>query len=352
MRRIITAVVAILGLLLASQPIATATTKQPAATCKNYNLDLMETSLGLWLQGLSVRIKGSEKDYFKIDKVVLNKFDPCAELSWVILRGSEAVLSNTYDPPQDEDFMHTIVFFNKDKLITKAKFLGAKEIKEVKQNNTKATVSYSVQSGNKRSTKDVNYYFDDGKISTEAGISNDLTSLDLDFGRGTLPIDAKPIPLGNANYHPADQEFDEDTSANIYIGDTMLLCSFFITRRNDDASCVKIGDPSWPLIKSKYTPNEDAQVGPNGKTNTVKISFGSPSIVNTTYYLPGRAIYAPEKFPDNSITRIGRYFVSTHGDTVKISDNYFTATLSEGNVTTKNEPLIKLDTSRYPTVKN
>lgn len=133
MRRIITAVVAILGLLLASQPIATATTKQPAATCKNYNLDLMETSLGLWLQGLSVRIKGSEKDYFKIDKVVLNKFDPCAELSWVILRGSEVVLSNTYDPPQDEDLMHTIVFFNKDKLITKAKFLGAKEIKEVKQ---------------------------------------------------------------------------------------------------------------------------------------------------------------------------------------------------------------------------
>lgn len=146
MRHIIIAMVAILGLLLASQPIATA--EQPAANCKNYKLDLMETALGLWLQGLSIRIKGSDKDYFKINEVTENSFDPCADLSWVILSGSETRMANADEPvPPEEAEIQTIIFFNKDKLITKANFFAAREIKDVQVKGSNATVTYSVKSG-------------------------------------------------------------------------------------------------------------------------------------------------------------------------------------------------------------
>ena len=359
MRRMITAVVAILGLLLASQSIATATTKQPAATCKNYKLDLMETSLGLWLQGLSIRIKGSEKDFFKINEVTENSFDPCADLSWVILSGNETHMADANGPlPPEAAEIQTIVFFNKDKLITKADFFSAREIKDVQVKGSNATVTYSVKSGKNRSTEKVNYSFDKGKITTKAGVSDDLKPLKLDFERGTLPMGTNAIPLGNANYHPADQEFDEDLSANIDMGDDLLLCHFFVLRPTSPTSqaqktpgCQEVADPSWPLITSEFAPDAGTDTYKNGKTNTLDIYFGSPSFVTTKYLPMGRAFYGQEKFPDDSITRIGQVFVSTHGNTVKISNNYFTVTLSEGNVTTKNEPLIKLDTSRYPKFK-
>ena len=355
MRHIIIAVVAILGLLLASQPIATATTKRPAANCKNYRLDLMETSLGLWLQGLSIRIKGSEKDYFKINEVTENSFDPCADLSWVILSGSETRMANADEPvPPEEAEIQTIIFFNKDKLITKANFFAAREIKDVQVKGSNATVTYSVKSGKNRSTEKVNYSFNKGKLTTKAGVSDDLKPLKLDFERGTLPMDAKAIPLGNANYYPADQEFDEDLDSTVNMGDATLICFFNIPtlqrRKVSDVSCQDYA-ATWPLLKDKFSSNYTPNVGQDGKTNNVQIHFGMPGTVTTEWLGPGRIVY-PNEIPDNSITRIGPYFVSTHGDTVKISDNNFTVTLSEGNVTTKNEPLIKLDTSRYPTVKN
>lgn len=354
MRRIITAVVAILGLLLASQPIATATTKQPAATCKNYNLDLMETSLGLWLQGLSVRIKGSEKDYFKINEVTENSFDPCADLSWVILSGSETrmVDADRALPPEAAE-LQTIIFFNKDKLITKADFFAAREIEDVQVKGSNATVTYSVKSGKNRSTEMVKYSLDKGKITTKASVSDDLKPLKLDFERSTLPMDAKAIPLGNANYHPADQEFDEDLDSTVNMGDATLICFFKIPtvqrRKGSDVMCQDYA-ATWPLLKDKFSSNYTPNVGPGGKTNNVQIHFGMPGTVTTEWLGPGRIVY-PDEIPDDSITRIGPYFVSTHGDTVKISDNYLTVTLSEGNVTTKDEPLIKLDTSRYPEFK-
>ena len=154
MRRITIAVVAMLGLLLTSQPIVTATAEQPAANCKNYKLDLMETALGLWLQGLSIRIKGSEKDYFKINEVTENSFDPCADLSWVILSGSETrmVDADRALPPEAAE-LQTIIFFNKDKLITKADFFAAREIEDVQVKGSNATVTYSVKSGKNRSTE-------------------------------------------------------------------------------------------------------------------------------------------------------------------------------------------------------
>ncbi len=338
----------------------TASSGQNLENCAEPDLDLMETELGLWLVMKKIPVKNNGTVFYK-DKDILfyistidNKFDPCAELSWVTLRGVEQD-SDHFSQAAFESSTDTIVFFHKDQLITDMNFLRSYQVTDVQIAGDNVAVTYEeiayprVDEG---PTQTINYTFTGTAMKQETVAEIDVRPIKLDFNRFGPPGDAIATPLGNKYHHPVSVTYDENVLADVPMGDKKLLCNFYW--RDSDGNvksnlhCEDRHGATWPLVIDEISPWPGQETNSDGKTNFASIDFGMPGAFNTIYSLPGN-IDPEDTFPDETVIGIGPYYVDTRGDTVKISDNLTTVVLGVGIAEKLEEPLFELDTSRYPT---
>ena len=354
------AVVAVLGITLSGcsntadpQGEAAATsTNQATSSCADSDMDLMETELGVWMRAKKIPLQNNSKNVFHIANG-LNQFDPCAEFSWVILRGVEGPASGLA-PTAFETSGDVAVFFHKDKLISKMDFLFSYEVTDIQIDGNNISVTYEqlAYPRIKQGPLDtIDYTFTGDELKNHSESTIDIRPMELDFTREPPPSDTIATPLGNKHHQPVSFTYNDNVLAEIPMGDKKLLCNFQWKEGSgqvrSEVYCENRDEPTWPLVVDKTTPIEDPKTGRNGKTNFASINFSMPSSLNTTYFAPGD-IKPEDTCPDDAMIAVGPYFVDTRGDTVKISNNRVTATLGKGKAELKEEPLFKFDTSRYP----
>lgn len=320
-------------------------------SCANSDMDLMETELGLWLIGKKIPLKDSNNMYYVANG--LNEFDPCADFSWVILRGVEGPV-NGLAPAAFETSGDVVVFFHRDKLITKMNFLFSYEVTDIQINGNDISVTYEelayprIKEG---PLETIHYTFTGDELKSHSEPKINISPMELDFTREPPPTDAISTPLGNKHTQPVAVTYNDDVLAEIPMGEKKILCNFYWQDGNGGAKhifyCEDRNGATWPLVIDETVPAKDQKTDSNGKTNFATIDFSMPSSLNTTRVSSGN-IEPEDTFPDESLIAIGPYFVDTRGDTVKISNNSTTVVLGNGKAEKTEEPLFKLDTSKYP----
>lgn len=320
------------------------TSETTQETCTDPDLDLAETALGLWLPAKKIPTP-QPKVHFSFD-IVDNQFDPCATLSWVVLRGATVGMEEDSWLAR-ESAMDTVLFFRGDQLITDMNFVLGYQIDEVAVEGDKATVTYEepayprVSEGKKHT---VTYTLAGETVKSDPATLPEEHSLELDFTKNPPAGWGLLLPQGNATKKVAEKEIDHDILAEVPMGDSRILCNFAQGR---GVTCQDRTESTWPVNVSEFTPSEEVQTAPNGKTNFAKIDFAPPPIFRTSYSEAGN-ISAEETLPDESVTKVAGIYVDTRGETVKLSDNLVVIELGKGVAEKRNEAMFELDSSRHP----
>ncbi len=360
LKQSVIAAITIIGFICAGEirpvmaQVSAKSSSNTTASCMNPKLDLMETALGLWLSGSQFPIKDQDSAHFWVTEIVDNHFDPCANLSWVILQGAERDQDFYYGQTNQEVVVETVLFFHQEELITAIDLVGGPKVNNVKIKNNKATVTFGL--GNSSTTRNIQYTFTgDSMVRKTTSLPNRLSSVNIDFNRKPLGHDGIGRPLGNVNFKPADEVYTEDILATVNMGNSVLLCDFSLPasshriRNYPHASCTDQKNEPFPIVEDEYHSTKDLEVSPTGKANNAHIWFGMPGALITMYIPSEKPLDGQEDFPDESIIQVGPFFVDTRGDSVKISDNQMTVVLKNGVAKKEYKPLIELDKSRYPT---
>lgn len=315
-----------------------------APQCANHNLDLAETAFGLWLQNR--KIPETEPGMAWDFEVIDNNFDPCANLSWVVLRGVSQPVGEEQQSAW-EDATQTVIFFHHDRLITDVHQLVAPKIGKVKVEPDSITVEFAEFSPNyprewHGDWEAITYKLKGNKLEQKTEPILDIRALDLDFTKNPPPTEHSVIsPYGNVHQKPWSYETKSGVLARVPMDDDVqILCD--IAHKPNEIHCQNQQESSWPLIANEA----DSSPG-NGDTNHAHIIFGTPNQFYTSFSFPS-STGAGELIADEAVTKVGQYLVDTRGDSVKISDNAFTVTLGTGIAVAEQKPLVKLDTSRFP----
>lgn len=320
-----------------------------SSSCADAQLDLAETEVGLWLHSGRISVAPFRAVSFRIKD---NHFDPCAKLSWVTIETFEHDKGDF--PEINWDAAQTgVLFFHYDRLLTSANMYAAAKVGEVQVNGDDITVEY-FQSRTGESSQDIRYELVDEKLEQQDPMRLRIAPLKLDFNRAPPATEVHLKLYGNAHYQPwtAELELDPYRSpvVNVPMGDRNITCSFPGSNglEGPNFNCSDRSS-SWPVVAINKS-ETSAVAGPNGKTNTVHMYFGMPATMFSRYHdYPGSGVTSAN-LPDDSLIKAGGYYIDTHGDTVKIAKDSTTVVLGIGRAEMIYEPLIEIDTSRYPQV--
>jgi hypothetical protein len=316
-------------------------------SCAEAQLDLAETAIGLWLHSGRISVGPFRAVSFRIKD---NHFDPCAKLSWVTIETYEHDKEDF--PDINWDLAQTgVLFFHYDRLVTNANMYAAAKVGEIKVSGDKITVEY-FQSRAGESSQDIKYELVDEHLEQQDPMRLRIPPLKLDFHRAPPPTEVHLKLYGNVNYRPwtAELELDPYRSpvVNIPMGDRNITCSFPGSNglEGPNFNCSDRSS-SWPRVAVNQS-ETSAVAGPNGKTNTIHMYFGIPATMFSRYYdYPGSGVTSAN-LPDEALIKAGGYYIDTRGDTVKIAKDATTVVLGVGRAEMIYEPLIQVDTSRYP----
>lgn len=345
------AAVAIAGLILAGCAQQQETSSKPQEVCKNPQLDLKETDLGVHLaSGQRVPlIKDGQKTqelYYFVD-VKENEFDPCAPLSYVKFQGGRGDLNNAnlgIGPTE------TVIFFHYGKMIPNQEPRFYYEISDV--NLADKTIKIGAER-KENSFEIARYEQLPLEISSESvkhpEIHTSHGDYKLDLKRSNPPSDmGNDLPMGNANFKSWDEKLEPQTYLFTVPMDKNTTLKCHISReRTIGFMCDTSLSPNSSLPAADTGPIKQNQpLDPQGRANQVAINFASPSSAVSAYYSPGKMQHKYE-VADEKVTKMRDYLVDTRGDSVVFSNGSVAFKVSAESIEeAKDVPT--LDTSQWP----
>lgn len=316
--------------------------------CAEFELDLAETELGLWLHSGRISTGTGDAVSFRIKE---NQFDPCAELSWVSIE-TIAHDKNAFPELNWDTANVAVLFFHYDHLISNASVYAAPKLGAVTVDNKTISVEY-FQSRDGDAFQVIESKLKGETLEQQEPMRLRILPLTLEFHKSPPPTESTLGLYGNAKYQPWDEVLELDgynsPVVSVPMGDRQITCSF-------PGSNAMIGpnlvcsdrSVSWPLVVDKKTQTK-SPVNSKGKTNTALIDFGIPANMYTRYNKYAGSGVTSYDLPDEALVKAGGFYIDTTGDTVKVGRGLNTVILGVGKAELLSEPLIELDTSRHPT---
>ena len=311
---------------------------QPPAECGSPHLDLMSTPLGAWLGSQIIPTDQPGTSYYF--SVADNQFDPCVELSWVTLSGTNGNAGQ--DDGNGSRFVHAVVFFAGEELITEPaprQFNGTAAVERIDARSITVTHRDTDERGTE--TAPITYTLAEGQLLGEGQLPPDRRdNVRLDLTRAGPPAEGAPRPYGNANYRPWDEERPMGRQYSLMMGEEEITCDFALF---NGVQLVCYSETSTPWPRTREIPEEKGT-----SANIARLNFQDPWEIRTstgTFPAPGSDF---EMLPGGSVTRIGDIFIDTRSEVVKIHDVNRAYLLGEGVAEPVEVPTFQLDTSRHP----
>lgn len=117
-------------------------TTPAAGDCDPHGFGVIDTALGPYLTGTPLSVTDSNGAPQVIDVALeADHFDPCANISWVVLHGTQRYVDGTPAPLPGP--FSTVVFFHFDQLVTEADYVAAASVTDVVVDGDKAEVTYT-----------------------------------------------------------------------------------------------------------------------------------------------------------------------------------------------------------------
>lgn len=285
---------------------------KPENECTNADLDLFETQFGLYLIDEILPIKGEKNSYWHF-RVKDNQFDPCAELSWVVLSGKDGS-------------GETVVFFHKENMIS------------FQEPVVESSVAVSREVGGKLRVGATTYTLDDGTLSVVNG------------PRGKVLTTAVALPAGeiykqyygNVRKNKWDRELPLGAVSKIPIGNHTLEC-----RRAEDVWGIVCRNGQFPHLNTLLGDTDPID---NSIMNRVTIEYALPFHFHTDLSSDDQIIGGYELEPGH-IYKQGRVLFDYRGDRVTIIGQGYSVQLGEGYAHEVDSPL-ELDVSKLKEYEN
>lgn len=285
--------------------------------CAAAHLDLAESEFGVFLPLSQISL--ADRAGWWHFTVEDNSFDPCADLSWIVLSGH---------PGGTEERSETVLFFHRDTLVG-AQPLQARVLDVRRIDDASVTVTWR---NSDNQDFDVSYAWDNQLLSDGRTDLLHHTRL-LNLTISPPPGDGPLLRRGNARHTPWEQEMAPGI-LGVPMGDTTLSCDFstFLV------TCTSERPGVFPAVDTRPGFSEEAVTA-----SVAEMDFAMPYSLYTRTPDPGDAHPSPtDNVPDESITRIGSLLVDTRG-----GDDGFQ--LGEGVARHADSPLGPIDRSRWPT---
>ncbi|MGP6175650.1 hypothetical protein [Corynebacterium sp. A21] len=109
------------------------TSTPPTATCENPHTDLINTGFGQYMALKRIPVTHDDETFYNF-QIRENHFDPCAELSYIVLEGSLGSIDNTGGT--GSSLGDVVVFFQGDQLITDPLPFMMRSVESVEQTDT------------------------------------------------------------------------------------------------------------------------------------------------------------------------------------------------------------------------
>ncbi|AKK05140.1 LppP/LprE lipoprotein [Corynebacterium mustelae] len=129
---------------VAEPALASAAPRTSPATddCDPHGFGVIDTALGPYLTGTPLSVTDSNGAPQVIDVALeADHFDPCANISWVVLQGTQRYADGTPAPLPGP--FSTVVFFHFDQLVTEADYVAAASVADVVVDGDVAEVTYT-----------------------------------------------------------------------------------------------------------------------------------------------------------------------------------------------------------------
>lgn len=314
---------------------------QAVPTCEDRDLDLAETGFGYHLLPGFVAY-GSEDLWWDFE-VKDNRFDPCADLSWVVVSGVTHDFRNT-TPGSEETRSEAVLLFHRDTFLKDhPTWMPARVTDVVRDSDDTVTVTYRDWGENYHD--DFTAPYDVTYTWTEEGLRIDGADPEgspvLDFSVAPLPTD-RPVGLhGNVHHRPWDEELEAGL-LTVPMGGSTLHCAF--DPWGSHVSCENRDDAVFPPVNTY----PDGEVVEKQQVNGVTVSFTMPFHLESVQVAPGSG--APDgAVPDEAVTKIGPLYVDTRGDRIILRNDQTAFRLADGVAEHAEDALPDLDTSRWPT---
>lgn len=253
-----------------------------------------------------------------------NHFDPCAELSWIVLSGA-----TDQDPAGTEST--ALLLFHRDQLLRDPLPIQVSpDLSVARVSGAEITISYeSLAAGaaHQAEPHTATLQWEDDTLTRDdlsfrRDYARQLNELDLDQ---PVPRHENPVlPLGNAHHRPftAEYELAEYPGSNVRIRideDSELLCVLRFAEHHEHwgwVGCAGQG-VEWPYVAPPFAPppgSEDSVPGAEESANYLRISL-EPAALASAYF-------SAERMPDfpvaieveaDALTRVGSYLIDTRG---------------------------------------
>lgn len=254
-----------------------------------------------------------------------NHFDPCAELSWIVLTGA-----TDQDPAGTESA--ALLLFHRDQLLRDPLPIQVSPDLAVERiAGAEIRISYeSLAPGVPPldAPHSATLRWEDGSLTRDdlafrREYARHLNELDLNqpARRGENPV----LPLGNVHHRPfaAEHELAEYPGSNVRIRideDSELVCVLRFPEDRDHwgwVGCAGRG-VTWPYVEPPFAPppgSEEWVPAEGQSANYLQISL-EPAALASAYFEAGRGPDFPvalEAAPD-ALTRVGNYLIDTRGE--------------------------------------
>ena len=305
--------------------------------CEEYNLDLMETELGYWLQSGRLWVDRPRRGLSA--EILSNQFDPCAPLSWVTVH----LESDRLEP------IETVVFFHGPDLVTDPAPLTGSKVMDVTREGADA-VSVGVKGGTSSDapTTTVDYRLEGDKLVESAWDGDDAYPR-IDFDRQVTPGEARIGYLGNARNAAYDYRIDWDGRGTYGVrvpvgedGEAYLNCRL---GGRVTVACDAPDGKNWTAKDLLSGPQNDTPEGEPANHFEVDLGLGGGA---RAYAADGSLPDGGEELPDESVIRFGPYVLSTHGPGLTVGSNSIGYSATLGGPVEETDPPVKVSKSRWP----
>lgn len=292
--------------------------------CEDYDVDLMETRIGYWLVGDALQTRGPAIWDLSVD----NQFDPCVELSWIVVHSKK------------EEW--TVVFFRGTELVEDpAPVIIDREPVVERRGTGEVRVDY-ICDGH------VVDYIVDGDGVRADGV-DDVSVDRVDFTKANFGSDAPMRYLGNARHSPYDYEIPLEGSETVHFrvpldgdGSETVNCS---AGGMEDFVCE---DPSGKRWEAADLTSYDAGNTPAGEpANRFVVVMSLPYGA----YTESASADLPDSgpvIPADGVTRVGWYAVDTRGPGMAVGNSFTGYRVGTSGPVEEAEPVMKIDQSRWP----
>ncbi|WP_448853222.1 hypothetical protein [Corynebacterium frankenforstense] len=266
--------------------------------CEDHDVDLMETRIGYWLVGDALQTRGPAIWDLSVD----NQFDPCVELSWIVVHSKKSEW--------------TVVFFRGTELVEDPAPVVINREPVVERRGTgEVRVDY-IYDGH------VVDYIVDGDGVRADGV--DAVSVErVEFTKANFGSDAPMRCLGNARHSPYDYEIPLEGSETVHFrvpldgeGSETVNCS---AGGMEDFVCE---DPNGKRREAADLTSYDAGSTPAGEpANRFVVAMSLPYGA----YTESASADLPDSgpvIPADGVTRVGRYAVDIRGPGMTVGDSF------------------------------